>query len=182
MKFKDKYKLILNILIVVIIFLNFNSLNVQKNIYIQNSFERDNILKNFLKLSDKKINQNDRNIILAMVPTFNNINYNDEIIFSEETRDLEFFFKIKYSKNITVLRIFYDDSCLNILSVNKNSIISKQPPTSRKEINFSNIKIIDNITDENIYVYLFNKDFFRISKDNLINQKKLSDNIKCYIY
>jgi hypothetical protein len=175
-------RLTLNIFLITIILLNFSSFNIQKNTFIKNNSEQEKILNSFLELSYKKINPNENSTILAIVPTYNNINYNDELIFSEEMADIEFFFKLKYSKNVNVIRIYYDNICQNILNLNQNNLIANQPPRSRKKTKFTNEVIIENIKNKNIYVYIFNRDFFRVSQNNDNNLKKLSDSTKCSIY
>jgi hypothetical protein len=182
LKIKNNMRLTLNIFLITIILLNFSSFNIQKNTFIKNNLEQKKILNSFLELSYKKINPNENSTILAIVPTYNNINYNDELIFSEEMADIEFFFKLKYSKNVNVIRIYYDNICQNILNLNQNNLIANQPPRSRKKTKFTNEVIIENIKNKNIYVYIFNKDFFRVSQNNDDNLKKLSDNTKCSIY
>jgi hypothetical protein len=173
---------ILNIFIIILILLNFFSFNVQKDIYIKNNLEQKLILSNFLELSNQKINSDINNVILALVPTYNNKNYNDELIFSEETGDVEYFFKLKYSKNLTVIRIYYDNKCQNILNLNQYGLVAKQPPLSRKENEFSSRLIIENVKNKNIYIYIYNKGFFKFSHENNINEKTLNNNTKCSIY
>lgn len=172
----------LNIFIILLIFLNFLSFNVQKESYIKNNLVQKKILSNFLELSNQKINLDKNNIILALVPTYNDKNYNDELIFSEETGDIGNFFKIKYSKNITTIRIYNDSNCQNIFNLSQNKLVAKQPPLSRKINEFSNRLIIEDVKNKNIYVYIYNKVFFKFSHDNSVNKKNLSDNIKCSIY
>ena len=173
---------ILNIFIIILILLNFFSFNVQKDIYIKNNLEQKLILSNFLELSNQKINSDINNVILALVPTYNNKNYNDELIFSEETGDVEYFFKLKYSKNLTVIRIYYDNKCQNILNLNQYGLVAKQPPLSRKENEFSSRLIIENVKNKYIYIYIYNKGFFKFSHENNINEKTLNNNTKCSIY
>ena len=173
---------ILNIFIIILILLNFFSFNVQKDNYIKNNLEQKLILSNFLELSNQKINSDINNVILALVPTYNNKNYNDELIFSEETGDVEYFFKLKYSKNLTVIRIYYDNKCQNILNLNQYGLVAKQPPLSRKENEFSSRLIIENVKSKNIYIYIYNKGFFKFSHENNINEKTLNNNTKCSIY
>jgi hypothetical protein len=175
-------KFISNVFFISIILLNYNSFNIQKSNYIQNNIEQKKIINNFLNLSYQKISPNDKNIILAMVPTFNGKNYNDEFIFSEEMNDIEHFFKIKYSKNVSVRRIYYDNNCQNIFNLDQNVIVGKQPPSSRKETIFTTKIIVKDANNHNIYVYSYNNGIFKVSKDNIINLKNLHNITKCSIY
>jgi hypothetical protein len=182
LKIKSNMKFISNVFFISIILLNYNSFNIQKSNYIQNNIEQKKIINNFLNLSYQKISPNDKNIILAMVPTFNGKNYNDEFIFSEEMNDIEHFFKIKYSKNVSVRRIYYDNNCQNIFNLDQNVIVGKQPPSSRKETIFTTKIIVKDANNHNIYVYSYNNGIFKVSKDNIINLKNLHNITKCSIY
>ena len=113
--------------------------------------------------------------------TYLNENYNDETIFSEEVEDLYFAVNYHTNKNVIAKRIYKDEYCYNILSINDNRIIgrvtSKDRKFKEKEIaifyEYSNMK-------RDLYFYS-NSKFIKLSYDNKKNYEIFKNVLKCQL-
>ena len=171
--------------ITTVVFLNFNSFLIQQNRHISAEEERVKILNeviNFYKTNNNITTSKAYSpIILMIIPTYLEDNYNDEAIFSEEVEDLYFAVNYVTKEKVLAKRIYYDKKCSNIFNINNNLIsglvTSKNRKYKAKEkttlYNFSS-------RDRNIYLYN-NSRFIKLSYDNKINDEILKNNLKCQI-
>ena len=127
-KFKKSFNNNLKfIFILLIIFLNFNSL-IQKNNYADTEIVRDKILnnvKNHFKSYDKVY-------LLMIVPTYLEKNYNDETIFSEEVDDLHYAVNYVTNKKVFARRIFKNKICKNSFEIHDDKIYGYVPSRNKK--------------------------------------------------
>ena len=117
-----------NSFIVIIVFFNFLSFQVQQQNHITANKVRDTILLKFSNFSKK----NDEMLVLTFIPTYIDNNYNDEVIFSEEVEDLFFAVRYKTNKKVIAGRIYNDKQCKKVLEIEDNSISGFVTSKNRK--------------------------------------------------
>ena len=88
-------------------------------------------LQVFMKVKNKS-SEVLKPVIFMIFDTYLNENYNDETIFSEEVEDLYFAVNYHTNKNVIAKRIYKDEYCNNILSINDNRIIGRVTSKDRK--------------------------------------------------
>tara|TARA_B100000989_G_scaffold38329_1_gene24287 strand:- start:17273 stop:18418 length:1146 start_codon:yes stop_codon:yes gene_type:complete len=171
------YNFIKNSFIVIIVFFNFLSFQVQQQNHITANKVRDKILSKFVNFSKK----NDEMLILTFIPTYVDNNYNDEVIFSEEVEDLFFAVRYKTKKKVIAGRIYNDKKCKKVFEIEDNRISGFVTSKNRKYkdktkhvfYKFSN-------TNRDIYLFKENK-FIKLSYENNANFKILSKHLGCKI-
>ena len=171
------YNFIKNSFIVIIVFFNFLSFQVQQQNHITANKVREKILSKFVNFSKK----NDEILILTFIPTYVDNNYNDEVIFSEEVEDLFFAVRYKTKKKVIAGRIYNDKKCKKVLEIEDNRISGFVTSKNRKYkdktkhvfYKFSN-------TNRDIYLFKENK-FIKLSYENNANFKILSKHLGCKI-
>ena len=171
------YNFIKNSFIVIIVFFNFLSFQVQQQNHITANKVREKILSKFVNFSKK----NDEILILTFIPTYVDNNYNDEVIFSEEVEDLFFAVRYKTKKKVIAGRIYNDKKCKKVLEIEDNRISGFVTSKNRKYkdktkhvfYKFSN-------TNRDIYLFKENK-FIKLSYENNANFKILSKYLGCKI-
>lgn len=162
------------IVILLVIFLNFNSFLIQKNNYADTERVRDKILsnvKNTFKLYDKVY-------LLMIVPTYLEKNYNDETIFSEEVDDLHYAVNYVTNKKVFARRIFKNKFCKNSFEIDGDKIYGYVPSRNKKIKEMVKIELISRFDYDNFYFYYDNK-VEKLTSNNEENAKILSKHIQC---
>ena len=166
--------LFMRILIMLIIFLNFNSFLIQKNNHVKAEAERQKVIDDVNSYFKTK---NSANLFL-IVNTFLKDNYNDEVIFSEEVDDLVFSIRYYTDDKILGRRIFYSKKCKDIIQIIDNKAYGKVPSRNRKIDEMIYIEMINDLKNRDIYLYNKEK-FFKINKGKMLNYNIISKELKC---
>ena len=162
-------------LIISVIFLNFVSFQVQQQNHISANEERNKILSKFVNFV---MDKNDM-IILSLIPTHIDNNYNDEVIFSEEVEDLFFAARFKTNKKVIASRIYNDKMCKRIIN-NDNNKISGFVTSKNRKYKEKTKHVFYKYSNKNRDIYLFNENkFIKLSYENNSNFKILSEQLGC---
>ena len=171
------YNFIKNSFIVIIVFFNFLSFQVQQQNHITANKARDTILLKFSNFSKK----NDEMLVLTFIPTYIDNNYNDEVIFSEEVEDLFFAVRYKTNKKVIAGRIYNDKQCKKVLEIEDNSISGFVTSKNRKYRDKTK-HVFYKFSNKNRDIYLFKEnEFIKLSYENNSNFKILSKHLGCKI-
>ncbi len=171
------YNFIKNSFIVIIVFFNFLSFQVQQQNHITANKARDTILLKFSNFSKK----NDEMLVLTFIPTYIDNNYNDEVIFSEEVEDLFFAVRYKTNKKVIAGRIYNDKQCKKVLEIEDNSISGFVTSKNRKYRDKTK-HVFYKFSNKNRDIYLFKEnEFIKLSYENNANFKILSKHLGCKI-
>ena len=171
------YNFIKNSFIVIIVFFNFLSFQVQQQNHITANKVRDTILLKFSNFSKK----NDEMLVLTFIPTYIDNNYNDEAIFSEEVEDLFFAVRYKTNKKVIAGRIYNDKQCKKVLEIEDNSISGFVTSKNRKYRDKTK-HVFYKFSNKNRDIYLFKEnEFIKLSYENNANFKILSKHLGCKI-
>ena len=166
-----------NSFIVIIVFFNFLSFQVQQQNHITANKVRDTILLKFSNFSKK----NDEMLVLTFIPTYIDNNYNDEVIFSEEVEDLFFAVRYKTNKKVIAGRIYNDKQCKKVLEIEDNSISGFVTSKNRKYRDKTK-HVFYKFSNKNRDIYLFKEnEFIKLSYENNANFKILSKHLGCKI-
>ena len=171
------YDLIKNSFIIIVVFFNFLSFQVQQQNHITANKVRDQILSKFVNFSEK----NDKLLILTFIPTYIDNNYNDEVIFSEEVEDLFFAVRYKTNKKVIAGRIYNDKKCRKVLKIEDNNISGFVKSKNRKYKDKTK-HVFYKFSNKNRDIYLFKENkFIKLSYENNANLKILSKHLGCKI-
>ena len=171
------YNFIKNSFIVIIVFFNFLSFQVQQQNHITANKVRDTILLKFSNFSKK----NNEMLVLTFIPTYIDNNYNDEVIFSEEVEDLFFAVRYKTNKKVIAGRIYNDKQCKKVLEIEDNSISGFVTSKNRKYKDKTK-HVFYKFSNKNRDIYLFKEnEFIKLSYENNANFKILSKHLGCKI-
>ena len=171
------YNFIKNSFIVIIVFFNFLSFQVQQQNHITANKVRDTILLKFSNFSKK----NNEMLVLTFIPTYIDNNYNDEVIFSEEVEDLFFAVRYKTNKKVIAGRIYNDKQCKKVLEIEDNSISGFVTSKNRKYRDKTK-HVFYKFSNKNRDIYLFKEnEFIKLSYENNANFKILSKHLGCKI-
>ena len=166
-----------NSFIVIIVFFNFLSFQVQQQNHITANKVRDTILLKFSNFSKK----NNEMLVLTFIPTYIDNNYNDEVIFSEEVEDLFFAVRYKTNKKVIAGRIYNDKQCKKVLEIEDNSISGFVTSKNRKYRDKTK-HVFYKFSNKNRDIYLFKEnEFIKLSYENNANFKILSKHLGCKI-
>ena len=91
-------------------------------------------------------------------------------------------FSIRYYTNGKVLgrRIFPSENCMDVIKIVDNKAYGNVPSRNRKIDERINIEMINDLKNQDIYLYNEGK-FFKIFKNNKLDYNVLSKEIKCKI-
>jgi len=177
-----KKKKIRFFILLLIVFINYNAFNLQ----IKNSVESSKIRKSIIEdIKTQYSNDNDKNnraTVFAKVPTTQEKNFNNELIFSEEAYDFNLALLISSDEKISGMRIYYDNECKKVLQFENGEFSFYEPSRSKLDKN-KKIDFIKYDNNFNYYIYNFeNKDkkkFYKIDDKSDI-EKILRDMQICY--
>lgn len=176
---KEKIKFFILLLI---IFINYNTFNLQIKNNIESSKIRKSIIEDIKTQYSKDNNKNNRATVFAKVPTTLEKNFNNELIFSEESYDFNLALLISSDEKISGMRIYYDNECKKVLQFEKGEFSFYEPSRSKLDKN-KKIDFIKYDKNFNYYIYNFeNKDkkkFYKIDDKSDI-EKILKDMQICY--
>jgi len=176
---KEKIRFLILFLIVLI---NYNAFNLQIKNNVESSKIRKNIIDDIKIQYSKDNNTNNRATVFAKVPTTQEKNFNNELIFSEEVYDFNLALLISSDQKISGMRIYNDNECKKVLQIQKEEFSFYEPSRSKLDKN----KKIDFIKyDKNFNYYIYNykdkdkKNFYKIDNKSDI-EKILKDMQLCY--